>query len=315
MRRALALTFAGNEEVEIIDTTFPVFQMSGTRFVGEISRYNYLIEKIPSPFIGKCSYSLVDKLPPGIVEAVGCGIFGFLFATEHFCRRFVERVIIEVAHDNNALIGVDAPDRIGNLFRQRRSCLAEIAALFLTAQTRRPVVDDDVYRVGAELTGHAELIAGPERRITLDSQPVVGDIDRLELTRVVKQSDVDTAAVGAVVVDYLIHPASDIPGLDKILEHTAVLYLTDTDDSRPVRGRLRCHIGYGIGQIIDFRPIFVAVPLSLSARRELEVVFAVVVNRVEQVLKIIESKPIDAELLLGGLLRGNSESYRQRQRY
>ena len=132
----LTRTVCINEEVKIIHLTLPIISVARISMALEQgAAHNYLVEEIPRTLVGKRSYTIVEHLPPGIVEAVGFHLLLIAFSPEHLGTRTVLWIIIEVAHDYHTLIGTDGPKRVGYLLAQIGGSLAKILRLLLSAKT------------------------------------------------------------------------------------------------------------------------------------------------------------------------------------
>ena len=153
------------------------------------------------------------------------------------------------------------------------------------------MIDNHAHTLAAEKAEHAHLVAGAEVGELRQIERVVGYIYHPELLRVVEKADIDSTPVGRVMVHNLKVAVSNVLGLYKILKHRDVLYLTHAYDGRAVRRAPGLELRYGVRQVVDLGPILVSVPFVLSLRGKLKVVFAVVVDRVEKVLQIVESHP------------------------
>ena len=79
----------------------------------------------------------------------------------------------------------------------------------------------------------------------------------------------------------------------QILQHGDVLNLTHTDDDRSHGGgAVHLHLADGIGHIVLLLPVLGSSPLVCALSREVIVIPAIVINRVEQVLQIVEHHAI-----------------------
>ncbi len=183
-------------------------------------------------------------------------------------------------------------ERVGYVAAQACGCLAEPRALFRAAATRRPVVDYYGHACRAQEAYHTHLVARAEVGQRVYVEQVVGDVDGAEILRVVEQSHVHAAAVRGVVVHYAEVAVSQRLGLDEVFEHGAVLDFADAYHGRTVGRRLCGELRDGVGHVVDFAPILLAVPLAVALRRELQVVFSVVVDGVEEVFKVVESHTV-----------------------
>ena len=188
-------------------------------------------------------------------------------------------IVVEVTHHDHSDIGVGAPERIGNCFGELGRSHAVRLRLFLSAKTRRPVVDNHCDTLSEKRSDHAHLIAGTERNGT---QTVVGDVLKLEIPWIIEQSDIDTSGVRAVVVHYLKIPFFESRLIDNIFHHRAVLNLGYSYNRRTDRSGLGCEMRYSIGEVSHFFPILSGIPLPGAFRSKLKVApFGIIRNSVE----------------------------------
>ena len=229
------------------------------------------------------------------------------------------RVVVEVAHHDDAYLGVNLIQGVCYGAGQLCCGLAQIAALLLTSAAAGPVVHYHGHaavarHLVAQQAHNAHLVAGLEPRHRVDGQHMVGGAQRAEELRIVQQAYVHASAVGAVVVDDAVVTVLDLRILHQILQHGDVLYLAHSYHGRPVGRGARSHLRDGVSYVLDLRPILLAVPAVRAFGTELLVVFAVVVDGVEQVLKVIEGHSVCGYLLGRELPCGSCQSQRHYQR-
>ena len=135
----------GTEEWLVDDGTLPVLELS-VESLHEIARYDYLVEKIPDSFIAKGADPVIQNIPEWIVKSVGGNFVLIANSAERPGTRLVERIIIKVTHHNNALIGIDSPQRVGNASGETPGSFAQGTRLSLPSKSRRPMVDNKTDR-------------------------------------------------------------------------------------------------------------------------------------------------------------------------
>lgn len=91
---------------------------------------------------------------------------------------------------------------------------------------------------------------------------MVCNIEHTEVCRIVEQPHIHTAAVRGVMVHYLQIPFGNRSSLYQIVKHTLVLNFAHTYYSRHHIVVGSFHLSYAAGQIVDFRPIALAGPLT-----------------------------------------------------
>ena len=148
------------------------------------------------------------------------------------------------------------------------------------------MVDNDGYTLAEELADDAHLVARGEGE---GGKGVVGNVFELEVTRVVHEADVDAALVGGVVVYDLEVPVAYLGLTGNVFHNGAVLDLADTYNGRTDGSGLGLELRNGVGEVVDLRPVFTAVPLSLTFGGKFFVAAEGVVGYgVEKVLEVIE---------------------------
>lgn len=110
-----AVAFGVFEEVEVENFGF-VEVPTVVGCADEVTGDDDLVEEVPLAFVCECADATLEDVPPGVVEAVGIDSVGFAFGPEGYGARFVHRVVVEVAHDDDAHVGVDSPEGVGDVF-------------------------------------------------------------------------------------------------------------------------------------------------------------------------------------------------------
>ena len=167
----------------------------------------------------------------------------------------------------------------------------------------------------AQTAYDTHLVSGLEPRHRVDEERMVGHAGHFKEAGIVEQRDIDAATVRTVMMHDFQPQVFHRLGGYKILQHTAVFNLGASDDGRAQRCGLRLHLRDGIGEIVDLLAVFRTVPFVASGRGELEVVLPVVVDGVEEVLKVIERHSEEHPLLVRGGFRGSGSCGYTRSRH
>ena len=78
--------------------------------------------------------SVVEHFPAWVEPAAFFDVFDFLNSADSLSARVVARVVVKVAHDDNALVGVDSQTRVGDVLAEISGSHAEVTARGFTAQ-------------------------------------------------------------------------------------------------------------------------------------------------------------------------------------
>ena len=174
-------------------------------------------------------------------------VFYVFACAEHFGAGFVLRVVVEVAHDHYADLGIYAPERVCYCLAEGCSRFSVGRGLFLSADSRGPVVDDHGHALAEKRAYDAHLVASAER---YGCQAVVGYVLQTEVAGIVEQAYVDAAGVGGVVVHYFQVPFGYFGLCHEVVEHRAVLDFRYTDDGGPVWRGACGEVRYCVGEIM-----------------------------------------------------------------
>ena len=154
--------------------------------------------------------------------------------------------------------------------------------------------DHEIERFALDGAPHGDDIAGAEVRTTLDR---VGNGCRTlqpEDVGAIDERDVDAAAVGRVVVADPVAGRGELAHRHEVLQHGAVLDLRHADHDGIVgHGEPVAHTdGRNVGQhLLDVAQLLVilgCIPLLGALGRELVVELLGIVDRVEEVLQVVE---------------------------
>ncbi len=161
------------------------------------------------------------------------------------------------------------------------------------------MVDDKCHTLSEKRAYDTHLVACAEG---YGCESVVGDVLELEVTRIVEEAYVDTSGVGRIMVYNLQVPFAELGLPDYVFHDGAVFDFGDTDYGGAHRCGLGGELRNGICEVVDFLPVFAAVPLALSAGSEFEVAtFGIVGDCIEEVLPVIESHAGDLDFASGVL--------------
>ena len=116
---------------------------------------------------------------------------------------------------------------------------------------------------------------------------------------VVEQGTVDASLVGTLDVSIAEAPLLEWLLRDEGIQGTAVLHLRHANDAGPnARKLVGAHLGKHLGHVCQFMLVLHLVPMIGACGQEVEIVFPLIVNGVEEVLQVVESYGINAVLLL-----------------
>ena len=120
-----------------------------------------------------------------------------------------------------------------------------------------------------------------------------------EQCRVIEESAVDTTTV-RTFEQYRLHDTSVVlfHFLADILQATEILDLANADTSGTARVFVRTELSKSIRHVLHFVLILEGSPFHTTVREVLIVVFALVVNSVEEVLEVVECDTANEGLVL-----------------
>ena len=93
----------------------PEFQCAAV-FANQVTRYNLLVEQIPLVLVAEGTDTLIVQFPGSIVISVRFYLLDVLFSAQYLAAALVERVIIQVTHNEHFCFRVLCMDRIANVF-------------------------------------------------------------------------------------------------------------------------------------------------------------------------------------------------------
>ena len=207
----------------------------------------------------------------------------------------VGRVVVHVAHHHDLYPRVLLHHVHGMAVDDLSAAAPQVAAL--ASDTGRkvrhvygeilpvnPAVDHE-YVPGLE--GILQVLAHGEFYVAVECERDGLAVQVGELVRPVEQPHVHAPGVRAVIVDNLVVGPGYLRLADKVLQHKAVFYLTDTQYSmeRPV---FTGHCTDDGSHIVQFLLVLGICPLVLSLGQELLVVLCRIVECVEQILEVVE---------------------------
>ena len=274
---------------------------------GEVLRDHDVVEEVPRVAIGQRAESRAEHGGEGVEEVARFELLYLRFGTQPLGEAPVGRIVVEVAHRHDLRRGVDLEHRVGDATH----LLAHGDALelrgVLAAQTRRPVGHHEEERFVLDLAPHrqdvARLEVGQIRDFGLDRTAAL----QFEHRRPIEERHIDAARLGRVVVHDPVIGRSELRRRHDILEHRAGLDLRNADHGRivPVEGRKVEQHAFDVRQ---FLVIFRRIPLLGPFGRELVVAHLGVVDRVEEVLQVVEHH------LVGLLREAHYDERRHQQR-
>ena len=110
-----------------------------------------------------------------------------------------------------------------------------------------------------------------------------------ELFGVIQQRTVDAPFVRSFIMYVSITSGSQFGLANQIVKHAPVLHLRHTDCSRSCRYFITRKFTQHLGQIFQFRTIFLRVPPLCRIRKIFIIVFSRIMNGIKQILKIVKS--------------------------
>ena len=185
--------------------------------------------------------------------------------------------------------------------REGSCSFAAATRLLFATEARGPVVDNDVNTLAGQSTTDKELVAGECVGRTFDVETSTdGSVD-LKLVAVVKQTHVDTTAVGAVEVYDVVVARCQFVGFDKVLEDLTIFILAHAYHSRSIGAELvGAELANGVSHVLELVGILERSPTIVAGGQELLVVGVGVVDGVEKILEVVESNRIYRNLILLG---------------
>ncbi len=169
----------------------------------------------------------------------------------------------------------------------------------------RPVAD--------EITGNQQLQTALDHAAIriMGVQFVPADGHRSESRTVVHKTDIHAAAVGSLKQNGLV-AAVVFVGLGTQVLHTVhILHLGHTYTDCAARVFVRTELRDGIPHIVDLMLILERCPFHSAVRQIFIVVFALVVNGIEEVLEVVKSNTTHISLVL--CKKGRTEQQAQQQ--
>ena len=155
--------------------------------------------------------------------------------------------------------------------------------------------------LASQQTAHGQIAAGAELGVLLLGGNVGIELHVFhgEQAGLVNQGAVDAAMVRTFHMAELVVACFQGGLGTEVGEHLVVLHLTQADDRTTHAGqRGGGHIAQGMRHVMELMTVFQAVPMVGSIGKELVIVLAYIVTRVEQVFLIVEAYGVNRELLL-----------------
>ena len=306
------------------------------RFVGRVEKIageDDLIEEIPLASIVECAHSLLIKhVVPRIVEIVRSAGVLVALGSEGFGRsdRKITGIVVEVAHNDNACFGVLLEE---SLFQSTHLITGTLTHRALRA-ARRPVVDDEIELLITEIAFDRKEAARDVGGVATQETILIGiafdatvlvdveteihvglafggvdvgnelGFDKAEGFGIVEQRHIDATTVGTIEVHITITASGQGGFAEQIFERTAVFDLTQTDNCSTGRIFLVAELGaefaQNLGDVAEFGRVLLFCPLIRTGGKELVVVLAGIVLRIEEIFDVIEPHSIKHFLLCRG---------------
>ncbi len=321
-RRALVASLL-LEEVVAHENLVAIELQRRAVLTNQVARHDDLVEKVPLAVVEQRALShLVERVVPRIVE-VGRMLHLLRFAhTGQFLRHaLVVRVVVQVTHDHHLRFGMLLHQRQLQLLHLESGPLASLAA----RPARWPVAHDEDHRLAGQPSLHHQEATrdvsgvalqsrfGLHRAVSLHAESEQGVVHialfaiverhqhaalQLEELGIVEEGTLDAAAVGAGIVHILPSALLERRLLEQVVQHMLVLHLGHAHHGRAagqlVGAKLRKHAGH----VVQFGLILHLAPLVGARGEILVVVLSRIVQRVEQIFKVVERHAVERIALL-----------------
>ena len=209
-------------------------------------------------------------------------------------------VIVQVTHNDYLRVSVGTIDRVADVHTEHSGCVTSRTGRELASVTARPVVRDHMdllgFTVTDEITGNEQL----KTRLDLTTVGIVCFefitcyMRRLEERRVIQEAHIHTTAIGTLQENRFEPTTIGLIGLPtEVIETTNILHLGYTDTSGTTRIIIQAQSSNGLRHLLDFVLVLVRVPFHTAVGQVLIVVFALIVNRVKEVLQVVKSNTTD----------------------
>ena len=246
-------------------------------------------------------------------EEILAAYFADLFLSAHINgHAVVSRVVVHVSHGNDLDARILLHEFHGFVVHDLASPASERRAL--AADPGRKVGYEEREHLAAEHSADHEDVTGAEMVLVLLAHleiDVAVEVERdgaalehLEKLRPVEQGDIDSTTVRTIIVDDLEVGISDLRHGHEILEDMPVLDLADAEDC-VIDLVVIFHGADYLCHVVELLVIFGVGPVVGSVGKELIIILALVMDSVEEVLKIVESDHI--ALLAAGNGHGHSQ--------
>jgi len=194
------------------------------------TRKHNLVEQIPLAAIAQRPYPVIlQGFPPRIVELLLTHLLHIFPRTQRL-QALIHWVIIQVAHDNQLQMPVFAEQRI----LQSLHLAGSMNAVFLTASTRRPMVDYKAQALTGQAAVHHQEPTGQISSIALKRSGIDQlRVLHLELERVIQQSTINAPLIRPLVMHIFI--LSKCRLFQQVIQDPFVLHFRHTNASRSLR--------------------------------------------------------------------------------
>ena len=132
-------------------------------------------------------------------------------------------------------------------------------------------------------------------------------VEQFEERRIVEHGAVDATAVGSLDVCELETACLELGLVHQVGQRIGILHLRNTYHGTSHRQFFGAHFGQGTCHVVQLIGVFQGGPLVGACGQVLIVVLSLVVAGVEEILQVVESHGIEAELLLGGSREGEQQ--------
>ena len=258
-----------------------------------------LVEKVPTALIGEGALSLTaEDVPPGIVEVTGLYVLLLALGSQELCHGTVVGVIVHVSHHHDMHPGLAAAYAVRELAHLLAAPVAELAL----CGTAGPVAHDDGKVIPGQFALDGKETAGLVCGVSIFIYVLLQEgLLHQESLGVVEEGTIHTTAVRPLDVHELIAALLHARLVDQVLHHTDVLYLRNTYEAGSIGKFVGAKVTEYPGHVGQLMLVFEFVPMVGTGRQEVVVVLARIVERVEQILQVVERHSVAHQLSVLGL--------------
>ena len=303
----------------------------------QIAAKHDLVEQVPLAVVEQRALThLVKHVPPRIKEVVlRLDVLLLVLALQRARHALVGGVVVHVAHDNHLCARVLLHQRLFEGIDLLAGALADFAA----CRARGPVIDDKMEFLASQFAAHHEKAARDVRGVAfkfgvgvhllvfvhIETEVDVGLIFVLiiiwyehraferEEAGVVEESTFHASAVGPVVVYDLPAALLQCRLFQEVFEHVAVFDFRHSDDRRAGRKLVGAEFREHARHVVELCLVLHLAPLVAPVGKKLIIVLAGIVQRVEQIFKVVKCHAIERVTLLALLRSGERRQNRRRK--